>query len=348
MNRAVLARRVRGRPIARAKRRTSACSSARFVTLLSLLLSASSSASSRCVSCSAVLSLLASDAPSRAEQSSRSALSLAPLCPPPRSSLPPAMSQPSDGSHKRARLDGDGGSLQSALAASVFQSQMAAYAAVQQQYHSMPATQATSYPSMSPPAPQQTQQQPSHSHMQPPPQPQQQPQPHYSSHTQHSAPLASPSPSPPPSSSSQPAPPWMAEVPSFLDSLSAAGGAGGDEPTIPDEVVAHLLERSGANLSDPALVRLVGLTTHHFLYDLLTDARQIQRLRTKDKKDHTAELMTGDLAMALQQQGITIGKPEFIADNVFAGGMLNVADAVITPQANLAPINVAKKERAKK
>ena len=250
------------------------------------------------------------------------------------------MSQPPDGANKRARLEGEA-TLHRALQASVVQSQLAAYAALQQ--YQMPAAQQTNYTAMYT----QTQTQPHTAPMQPPPQPQLQQQQQHS-HTPHpSAPFSSPSPSPPPSTS-QPAPPWMAEVPSFLESLAAPGGAGGDEPTIPDEVVSHLLDRSGANLSDPSLVRLVGLATQHFLYDLLTDARQIQRLRTKDKKEHTAELMLGDLAMALQQQGISIAKPEFIADNVFAGGMLNVADAVVTPQANLAPVNVAKKERAKK
>lgn len=132
-----------------------------------------------------------------------------------------------------------------------------------------------------------------------------------------------------------------------MESLNA------DSPLIPDEIVAHLLERAGCNCaSEPQLVRLVALATHHFLHDLLTDARQIQRVRTKDSKDHTAELNLSDLSMALQQQGVTLAKPDCIVDNVFAGGMINVADAVATPQSNLAAAASSKegtkKERAKK
>lgn len=32
-------------------------------------------------------------------------------------------------------------------------------------------------------------------------------------------------------------------------------------------------------------VRLVSLATQHFLYDVMTDARQFQRLRSHEKKD---------------------------------------------------------------
>lgn len=245
-----------------------------------------------------------------------------------------------DSSSKRARLDGDGsGGLSGAVPASVYQSQLAAFAAAQH-YHTMPAAQATSYNAMA--VPQTQQQTASSSQLYPLPPP----LPHSSPAPLSSAPLSSASPSPPPSSSPS-APPWMSEVPSFLASLSAPGSA--DEPTLPDEVVAHLLDRAGANIADPALVRLVGLATQHFLYEVLTDARQIQRLRTKDRKDHTAELLQTDLAMALQQQGISIAKPDFIADNVFAGGMIKVDDAVAAPQSNLAPVgNAARKERAAK
>lgn len=59
-----------------------------------------------------------------------------------------------------------------------------------------------------------------------------------------------------------------------------------------------------------------------------------------------AELTLPDLSSALQQHGINVAKPEFIADSVFAGDMLNVNAALAVPQANLS--GAAVKEGGKK
>lgn len=64
-----------------------------------------------------------------------------------------------------------------------------------------------------------------------------------------------------------------------------------------------------------------------------------------------AELTLSDLSSALHQHGINVAKPEFIADSVFAGDMLNVNAALAVPQANLSGAAVkdgAKKEKDKK
>ena len=77
----------------------------------------------------------------------------------------------------------------------------------------------------------------------------------------------------------QHAPSWISEVPQFLEAIQQ------HEPTIPDEVVQYLLERSGCNCTDSKLVRLVSIATQHFLDDVMRDARQFQKLRNKDKTE---------------------------------------------------------------
>jgi hypothetical protein len=111
-------------------------------------------------------------------------------------------------------------------------------------------------------------------------------------------------------------------------------------------------------------VRLVSLATHHFLLDVLTDARQIHRLRapTSEKGTKAAaaasssssdahaqvELQLADLSTALHQHGIQIAKPEYVADSVFSGGLLNPQQAVLTPQSNLSFKDEQKSSKPKK
>jgi hypothetical protein len=58
------------------------------------------------------------------------------------------------------------------------------------------------------------------------------------------------------------------------------------------------------------------------------------------------ELTLADLSSSLEARGINLSKPEYYADNVFAGGMLSVHAAVQPTQVNLQ--QAPGKEAAKK
>lgn len=57
-----------------------------------------------------------------------------------------------------------------------------------------------------------------------------------------------------------------------------------------------------------------------------------------------SELTLPDLASSLESHGINLSKPDYYADSVFAGGMLNVNAAVQPTQANLQASQAAKGE----
>eukprot|EP00882_Tetradesmus_deserticola_P014460 GHRQ01015378.1.p2 GENE.GHRQ01015378.1~~GHRQ01015378.1.p2 ORF type:complete len:128 (+),score=69.70 GHRQ01015378.1:229-612(+) len=100
-------------------------------------------------------------------------------------------------------------------------------------------------------------------------------------------------------------------------------------PTVPDELVLHLLRRSGDDLSDNELVRLIGLAGERFLSMILTDAMQIakrkQSLSAKERRQLGYAVATGrkdasktvllseDVAEALQEFGISVrAAPYFV------------------------------------
>lgn len=58
---------------------------------------------------------------------------------------------------------------------------------------------------------------------------------------------------------------------------------------------AHPVRATVASFSTLLIsVRLVSLATQHFLYDVMTDARQFQRLRSQEKKDSNVRHTTID------------------------------------------------------
>uniref|UniRef100_A0A383W5W2 Transcription initiation factor TFIID subunit 10 n=1 Tax=Tetradesmus obliquus TaxID=3088 RepID=A0A383W5W2_TETOB len=100
-------------------------------------------------------------------------------------------------------------------------------------------------------------------------------------------------------------------------------------PTVPDELVLHLLRRSGDEANDKELVRLIGLAGERFLSTILTDAMQIMRRKqsvglkerrqlgyaggTGKKDSSKALLLAEDVAEALREFGITVrAAPYFV------------------------------------
>mmetsp|Transcript_26580 Transcript_26580/g.37032 ORF Transcript_26580/g.37032 Transcript_26580/m.37032 type:complete len:134 (+) Transcript_26580:30-431(+) len=89
------------------------------------------------------------------------------------------------------------------------------------------------------------------------------------------------------------------------------------EPTIPDAVVTHYLEKVGFNTKDKRIVRLVALATQKFLYEIIHDALQYNKLaEKKDQKNKGRVLKMEHLALSLKQHGINVVKPDFLVDSL--------------------------------
>ncbi|XP_067946600.1 transcription initiation factor TFIID subunit 10-like [Watersipora subatra] len=88
------------------------------------------------------------------------------------------------------------------------------------------------------------------------------------------------------------------------------------DPIIPDVVTAHYLNKSGFEAVDPRLVRLVSLSTHKFISDIVNDSLQQFKMRQsavnkKQRQDKKTTLTVEDLTPALAEYGITLRKPPY-------------------------------------
>ncbi|GAB5355587.1 hypothetical protein AAMO2058_000218400 [Amorphochlora amoebiformis] len=88
------------------------------------------------------------------------------------------------------------------------------------------------------------------------------------------------------------------------------------EPTIPDAVVEHYLEKVGFAAEDRKITRLVALATQKFLYEIITDAMQHSKIREKKDAKKRKILQMEDLALSLKQHGINVVKPDFLVDSL--------------------------------
>eukprot|EP00735_Rhodelphis_limneticus_P012895 TRINITY_DN6314_c0_g1::TRINITY_DN6314_c0_g1_i1::g.519::m.519 TRINITY_DN6314_c0_g1::TRINITY_DN6314_c0_g1_i1::g.519 ORF type:complete len:123 (+),score=-0.31,sp/O04173/TAF10_ARATH/45.22/4e-28,TFIID_30kDa/PF03540.8/4.6e-24,Bromo_TP/PF07524.8/8.9e+03,Bromo_TP/PF07524.8/0.044,PgpA/PF04608.8/0.074,DUF2203/PF09969.4/0.11 TRINITY_DN6314_c0_g1_i1:96-464(+) len=90
-------------------------------------------------------------------------------------------------------------------------------------------------------------------------------------------------------------------------------------PTIPDELVAYYLQKTGFNCPDVRVTRLVSLATQKFLTEITNDAFDHCKLRmvsNKDKKNaNKLTLTVDDVVHAVQEYGIHIRKPDYYADS---------------------------------
>jgi len=119
-------------------------------------------------------------------------------------------------------------------------------------------------------------------------------------------------------------------------------------PAVPDALVRHCLAGAGADVADPAVVRLVGLAARRFLSEVLHDAAQTRRRRViaqlakpggraeakrtwgDPAKDWAggpaagvrpeAVLPADDLAAALREGGIGHALPPFFLDRAAGAG----------------------------
>merc|ERR1712072_69345 len=82
-------------------------------------------------------------------------------------------------------------------------------------------------------------------------------------------------------------------------------------PTIPDDVIEHFLERSGFAATDTQMKRLVSLAAQKFISDVSNDAVQYSKLRQAKEKSKSKDLVLRmeDLSQALLEYGINVNKP---------------------------------------
>eukprot|EP00897_Mesotaenium_endlicherianum_P005078 jgi/Mesen1/4599/ME000232S03851 len=106
-------------------------------------------------------------------------------------------------------------------------------------------------------------------------------------------------------------------------------------PTIPDELTAHHLARSGFQCPDVRIVRLVSVAAQKFIGEVASDALQYCKIRqaaaAKEARgrgvpakvssavffelwDKRLVLTTEDLACALKEYGVHIKRQEYFAD----------------------------------
>lgn len=98
--------------------------------------------------------------------------------------------------------------------------------------------------------------------------------------------------------------------------------------------MAHLLRTAGFTATDPLLPRLVALATQRFTTGIAHDALQVERRRAlkggRRSGGKKAVLAVEDLAEALQEHGIALTRPPYLAS--VAGGGAAAAGAAPPPR----------------
>jgi transcription initiation factor TFIID subunit 10 len=85
-------------------------------------------------------------------------------------------------------------------------------------------------------------------------------------------------------------------------------------PTVPDEVTQYHLLKSGVNVKDPRITKLVSLAADKFLAEIIYEAKQLSLLRMKNSKykgkrkleDMSETFEMEDLCRSLEKKKISI------------------------------------------
>ena len=102
---------------------------------------------------------------------------------------------------------------------------------------------------------------------------------------------------------------WSDELCDFLSAIDTYN------PTMPEAVSKYYLEKSGVNIKDERILKLVSLATDYLLTDIIHEAKQISLLRqqsskysNKRKSDMIDTLELIDLETVLTQATVYIGR----------------------------------------
>ena len=88
--------------------------------------------------------------------------------------------------------------------------------------------------------------------------------------------------------------------------------------TVPDNLTANILAHAGMDTSDSRMVTLVSLAAQKFMSDIASDALTHCKMRQassnhmkKGSKEKKYVMTTDDLAVALQEKGVSVKKPPY-------------------------------------
>jgi transcription initiation factor TFIID subunit 10 len=102
---------------------------------------------------------------------------------------------------------------------------------------------------------------------------------------------------------------WSDELCDFLSAIDTYN------PTMPEAVSKYYLEKSGVNIKDERILKLVSLASDYLLTDIIHEAKQISLLRqqsskynNKRKADMIDTLELVDLETVLSQATVYIGR----------------------------------------
>ena len=104
---------------------------------------------------------------------------------------------------------------------------------------------------------------------------------------------------------------WNADISTFIKSLDTYS------PTLPTEVSNYYLSKSGVNVQDERILKLVSLATDKFMADIIFDAKQFSVLRQKSQRKETKRkavesadtLEFQDVVRSLKMRKISISRP---------------------------------------
>lgn len=106
-------------------------------------------------------------------------------------------------------------------------------------------------------------------------------------------------------------------IPSETQLMDFLGYLENYQPTVPDSVTTHYMNKAGLNATDPRVSRLISIASQKFIADIANDALQHCKMRTalntnkKNIKDKRYILTHEDLDPVLAEYGISVKKPAY-------------------------------------
>ncbi|KAA6399117.1 MAG: putative transcription initiation factor TFIID subunit [Streblomastix strix] len=94
-------------------------------------------------------------------------------------------------------------------------------------------------------------------------------------------------------------------------------GLGNAPSILPDELTDYYLRCAGCECPDIRVRRLIGVAAEKFMSDILGDAYQL----SKTRDDRPGVLTVQDLSAALNEHGIHIDRPQYVAESSTTGNI---------------------------
>jgi len=110
------------------------------------------------------------------------------------------------------------------------------------------------------------------------------------------------------------------------------------EPTIPDETIRYLIEKTGCNSPDLRLIRLIGIAASRMAWLIIDDALQSTKLSLPAvKRDSTSHfhLSLDRLSQALEAQGVdVVRQPYFLSRSATSSSSSSSSSSSASPSSS--------------